>query len=308
MSSNFDTEPPSDVSLSCAAQIDLQEIDFESSLLNTFVSPFLPAILEPIMEPLICEPIEMMETTLSDTILGVSALIEDISGPLTPAITDNLYPEKKFVESIGVNFVNLMPLRAIVEFISNPVEGLVKWLNGLIFGDDGVLKIPILLPIADDIDLIEVRLLGFNNFTHDALSLIGNYTFESKYIQDYVGVEIDLAVKDENNMTDIVLVETGIYNLEVDFAMLVVLERLLTFEIILSGFDNIIDCLSNSLFALEVASLSLTAGSLKGFEISGLTQLLGPQQMINTIFEAIFFMFDGKLFFYPPMNKLTCYS
>lgn len=294
-SKDFDSTGPSGVSLYCAADIDLDNIDVGIGWLNVLVIPFLTSTLEQTLEPAVCEVVETMESALDELILGINDALDEYSDPLPHEVTDSLYPEQKFMNTTSASFLNFKPLSSLFELGSKPLEMVITWLNQVIFGDNGVLNIPLLFPLSESIDLVEIRIIGFNNYTYDSLSLIGKHTFETKYVQDYVGLEIELAVRDINNMTDMVIVETGINDLAIDFAMMVVIEDLLTMDVLFSGLNNVIDCISRSLYALEVASFSVNAGSFNGLQISGLSQYAGPQQMIKEISNAVFYMYDNLL-------------
>jgi hypothetical protein len=294
-STDFDSTGPSGVTLHCAAYIDLENIDVGIGWLNALVIPFLTSTLEEVLEPAVCAVVESLESALDELILGINDALDEYTDPLPHEVTDSLYPEKKFMNTTSASFLNFKPLSSLFELGSKPLEMVVTWLNKIIFGDNGVLNIPLLFPLSEGIDLVEIRIIGFNNYTYDALSLIGKHTFETTYVQDYVGLEIELAVRDNNNMTDLVIVETGINDLAIDFAMMVVIEDLLTIDVLFSGLNNVIDCISHSLYALEVASFSVNAGSFNGLQISGLSQYAGPQEMINEITNTVFYMYDNLL-------------
>lgn len=294
-SEDFYSTGPSGVSLHCTAEIDLENIDVGIGWLNALVIPFLTSTLEQVLEPAVCEVVETMESALDGLILGINDALDDYSDPPPHEVTDSLYPEQRFMNTTSASFLNFKPLTSLFELGAKPLEMVVTWLNKVIFGDNGVLNIPLLFPLSESIDLVEIRIIGFNNYTYDSLSLIGKHTFETKYVQDYVGLEIELAVRDINNMTDIVIVKTGINDLAIDFAMMVVIEDLLTMDVLFSGLDNVIDCISRSLYALEVASFSVNAGSFNGLQISELSQYAGPQQMINEISNAVFYMYENLL-------------
>lgn len=301
-SSNFDESSPSEAFLSCDANIDIDSLSFGIWLLDTFVSPLLPPIIGPILGPAICEPLEALDEVLSDAVMSISDILNEFSGILTPELTDNLYPERSMNPSPDSNFLNLMTFDPIIEFVTNPIENFVESLvTDSIFGDDGTINIPLMVSLDDSIDLVEIRLVGFSDFTLDMLSIIGNYTFESSFELGRIEIEVELAIANEDSTTDTVIVKTAINDLEFNFAMLVVIETILDIQTLLSGLENIVNCISNSLFALQVAGLSLTSGSVEGIEIAGLSQA-GPQQLINEIADAIFFMYNAAL-----MNTLPVF-
>lgn len=301
-SSNFDESSPSEAFLSCNASIDIDSISFGITLLDLFVSPLLPPIIGPILGPAICEPLEALDEVLSDAVMSISDILNEFSGILTPELTDNLYPERSMNPSPDSNFLNLTTFDPIIEFVTNPIENFVESLvTDSIFGDDGTINIPLMVSLDDSIDLVEIRLVGFSDFTLDMLSIIGNYTFESSFELGRIEIEVELAIANEDSTTDTVLVKTAINDLEFNFAMLVVIETILDIQTLFSGLENIVNCISNSLFALQVAGLSLTSGSVEGIEIAGLSQA-GPQQLINEIADAIFFMYNAAL-----MNTLPIF-
>jgi hypothetical protein len=301
-SSNFDESSPSEAFLSCDANIDIDSLNFGIGLLDIFVSPLLPPIIGPILGPAICEPLEALDEVLSDAVMSISDILNEFSGILTPELTDNLYPERSMNPSPDSNFLNLTTFDPIIEFVTNPIENFVESLvTDSIFGDDGTINIPLMVSLDDSIDLVEIRLVGFSDFTLDMLSIIGNYTFESSFELGRIEIEVELAIANEDSTTDTVIVKTAINDLEFNFAMLVVIETILDIPTLFSGLENIVNCISNSLFALQVAGLSLTSGSVEGIEIAGLSQA-GPQQLINEIADAIFFMYNAAL-----MNTLPVF-
>jgi hypothetical protein len=290
-SPDFDTKPPLDADLACTAQLEIERIEFGSFLLDKVVAPALPGILGPLIEPLICQPLQSLETMLADILVMISEEINEFSGTLTPEQTDNLYPEKQLNASSSSNFLDLTLFSPIIETLTNPLENLLEGLvTDIIFGNNnGTISIPIAVPLVDNIDLVEIRILGFNDLNLDFISVIGKYTMESSFALDRVGIEIDLALTTDGT-TDMFTVTTALNDLEFNMAIMLVIEQNLNIQTILTNFDNILNCISDSLFALEVAGLYVTTGDLEAIQISDLS-LVGPQNLVNEISQAITFMY-----------------
>lgn len=242
---------------------------------------------------------DILEPLLGSLIAVIGDSLNGLSEPLSSELSDKLYPEKRFESSPCASVTRFTPISSVAESFAAPFEYLNNWVTGLIFGDDGILSVPISASLVDGIDLVGIRIVGFDNFTYDALSLVGNHTFQTKYTQDYVGLEFELAVGNDINTTDSVLITTGLNDLTFEFALLMVIENSFnetsTDETLFAGVTNIITGVSDSVLALEVASLSLKSSSIEGVEVSGVSQQIGLQKMINEIFDAITFMFGGVL-------------
>lgn len=290
-SPDFDTNPPLDADLTCNANLEIGDIEFGSFFLDRVVAPALRGIIGPLIEPLICLPLESLETMLADILVTITDVINEFGGTLTPEQTDNLYPERQFNASSSSNFLDLTLFSPIIETLTNPLENLLEGLvTDIIFGNNnGTIGIPIAVPLADNIDLVEIRILGFNDLNLDFISVIGNYTLESSFALDRVGIEIDLALTTDGT-TDMFMVTTAINDLEFNLAIMLVIEQNLNIQTILTNFDNILNCISDSLFALEVTGLSLSTGDLEAIQISDLS-LVGPQNLVNEVSEAILFMY-----------------
>ena len=386
-SDDFETDPPSSSTLTCLPQIEIDDITFQNNaLLDLLVAPFLPNTIEPLLEPTVCEPLEDVESMLSEVVLNVSDVLDYISDPIPPELTDKLLPEKNIFgdgsTSVHVDFLSLEP---IVDLLTGPIEGMVSFISSFLGDEDGILSIPINMAIDDSlgIDLNEIRIIGLNNFTSNPLSLLGNFTLTTSYNIPYMGFEVELGVRNEENSTDTVLVKAGVEDVEFDFALLLVIEQSIMdvfqfvdpiFEIIsnfnvtdllpivsevtdlimdlnttdlfedidisnitdIAGileqinvtqiiefvaenidftvFDGVLQVvfeligaiqeidiigifnhMINSIFAVEIASFSLTAGSFDAPEVSGLTQFIGPQKMFNEIADALTYMYEGSL-------------
>jgi len=298
ISPNFDESGPVDAVIACSANIDIGDISFGDFFLDLLLAPLLPPILEPIVEPLICDTIAVFDEALSDGIMSLNEILEEFTAPLPPELTNNLYPEQQLNETLILSTVPFVDFAPIIEDLTEPLEELISNLTDGILELNGTLAIPLELPITENITLNEIRILGLETFDFDILSLIGQYTLSTQYEQEYVGIEIELSVMNEDGTTDIVLVTSGINELMFDFALLLVLEDVS---------DDIpwledpalaleyLDCILNTIYAIEIAGFSLGSGSFEGLEISGFSDLLGPQQLINEVSEAIFFMFDSVL-------------
>lgn len=387
-SDDFETDPPSSSTLTCLPQIEIDDITFQNNaFLDLLVAPFLPDTLEPLLEPSVCEPLEDLESMLSEVVLNISNVLDYISDPIPPELTDKLLPEKNiFGDGTTPIYVDFLPMEPIVDMLTGPIEGMVSFISSLLGGESGTLSIPLYMTIDDSlgIDLNEIRIIGLSNFTSDPLSLLGNYTLTTSYNIPYMGFEVELGVRNEENSTDAVIFKAGVHDVEFDFALLLVIEQSIMdafqfldpiFEIIsnvnvtedllpivsevtefimdlnttdlfedidISNITDIADILEqinvtqiiefvaesidfsvfdgvmqtifeligamqefdiigilnhilNSIYAVEIASFSLTAGSFDAPEITGLTQFIGPQKMFNEIADALTYMYEGSL-------------
>jgi len=297
-SPNFDDSGPTGASIACNADIGFGDIYFDDFWLDLLVGPLLPIFLEPVIEPLICEVIVALDELLSDAVMALNEILEEFNGPLPPELIDNLYPEQQLNETLissTVPFVNLAP---IIENITDPLDELVSNLTDDILELNGTLAIPLMLPITENITLNEIRVFGLDIFDIDILSLIGQYTLSTQFEQEYLGIEIELNVTNEDGTTDIVLLTSGINDLNLNFAFLLVLEdvsdEIPWLEDPTLALESL-DCILDTIYAFEIAGLSLSSGSLDGLEISGLSELEGPQELINEVSDAVFFMYDAVL-------------
>lgn len=59
--------------------------------------------------------------------------------------------------------------------------------------------------------------------------------------------------------------------------------------------NAIIDHILSSIYAVEIASFSLTSGGFDPLEITGLTQFIGPQKLFNKVSETVFYMYEDTL-------------
>lgn len=298
-SPNFDESGPTDASIACSANVDIGDISFDDFFLDLLVAPLLPIFLEPIIEPLICDTIVILDELLSDGVMALNEILEEFTAPLPTELTNILYPEQLLSETLSSSTVPFVDSESIIDSIFLPLEELVSNLTDDILELNGTLAIPLELPITENITLNEIRVVGFDgNFDYDVLSLRSQYTYSSQYEQEYVGIEIELNVINEDGTIDTVLVTSGINDLEFNFALLLVLEDISDdipwLEDPALALESL-DCILDTIYATEIAGLSLTSGSLEGLEISGLSGLLGPQQLINEVSEAVFFMYDSVL-------------
>lgn len=393
ISDNFSIDPPTTSKLTCLPSIKIGDISFSNFWLDLLVAPFLADTIEPYLEPTICEPLVTVESILSDSVLMISDVLDGLADPISPELTDKLAPEMKlfhdYSKPIYVDFVSMQP---IVDLVSDIIEILVNSISDTISEDDGPISIPLNLTLDENmgIDLHEIRIIGLNNFTFDPLSLVGNYTLSTTYELDYIGLEVELGIRNADGGKDIMMMKLGVNDVVSDFALLLVIEQSIfeaieeifpivdaimnlnitdvdydaiassltdaAMEIIssvnitdlitdigniedisqvmdiiadvlsqldineiiskidfsafaglieifqelmeqLQNFDifGVLNHVANSIYAIEIASFSLTSSSFDALEISGLTQFIGLQLMFNEVSEAVFSMYDASL-------------
>lgn len=382
-SNDFETYPPSSSILTCSPNIEIEDITFQNNnILNTFVAPFLPNTLEPILEPAICDPLEDIETMLSDAVLDISDAFTDNNKPIPPALSDKLLPEKMIFGEDGSKplYVDFLSLEPIVDTLSGVINTTVSFISSFLGDEDGILQIPIDLEFFG-LGSAEIRLIGLNDFTFEPLSLLGNFTLSTTYKIPYLGVEVEA----ELGGNETIVIKAGVNDVVFDFAFLLVIEEdildvlpvlneligvisdfnmtevtavvsevadfvtnLNTTEIDdfvmglnisditeismhleeifafavdyftrnfdMSVFEGIIEYISavvealqdidiqgilehmfNSIYAVEIAGLSLSSSSIDAVEVSGLTQFIGPQKLFNEVSDSLFYMYQGTL-------------
>lgn len=227
-SDDFSTDPPSTSKLTCLPNLQIEDISFSSFLLNLFVAPFLPNTIQPYLEPTICEPLGIVETMLSDSVLNISDILDDLADPIPPKLNDKLAPEMRvfnnYSKPINVEFVPMQPL---VDVSVPVIEALVHFVSNTISHDDGPIRIPLNVTLDEEMEIAlnEIRVLGLKNFTFDPLSLIGNYTLSTTYEIDYIGIEADIGISNPDGSTDVIVMKTGVHNVVSDFALLLVIEQ-----------------------------------------------------------------------------------
>ncbi len=385
VSDDFKTDPPTSSTLTCLPDIEIKDISFSSALLNLF-SGLLPDALEPEIEPLICEPLGLVESMLSDAVMMISDVLDDLVDPIPAELSDKLAPEMtlfhNYTKPIYVDFI---PMQPIADFLAGPISEVVNLISSSIHPvDGGPIRIPIYITLDKTIgiDLNEIRIKGLDEFIFEPLSLVGNYTLSTTYEIDHIEFEVELALRNNIGSTDIVTVKIGVHDVVFDFALLFVLEQVILeasqvaapfieaimnlnvtevdFDAIantvtdviteivssvnitditeITDISEVIDIISNvdineiiatidfaafsglieifqelmasiqsidiitilnhfanSIYGLEIASFSLTTGGFDALEISGLTQLMGPQKMFNEVSDVVFFMYQATL-------------
>ena len=395
ISDDFSTEPPSTSKLACLPSLEIADISFSSFWLNFLVAPFLPNAIQPYLEPIICEPLGIVETMLSDSVLTISDILDDLADPVPPKLNDKLAPEMRVFNNYSKPiYVDFFPMQTLVDLSAPLIETLVNFISSTISQDnDGPISIPLNVTLDDDmgIALNEIRVLGLKNFTYDPISLVGNYTLSSTYEIDYIGIEADLKKRNPDGSTNMIVMKTGVHNLVSDFALLLVIEQSIlealeavfsiidvtmsmnitdidfdamsssltnvAMEIVAGGlnvteiitdltnitditqvrdivskifskldvgeiiakidftvfegliqivgesireiqdFDivGILNHVVNSIYAIEIASFSVRSSKFDAVDISGLTQFIGLQNMVNSISKAVFSMYDASL-------------
>lgn len=291
-SPNFDTDGPSGASLSCSADVQIADLDFNNFLLN-LIAPLLIDSIEPEVEPMICEQIEAIEDLLAQAVMDVGSIFDDLNQPLPPELMNPLYPEEMLASVLQASKLDFIDFAPIIGTLDGQLESLFQFLMEQILGEDGMITVPLQLPIAEGIDLVQIKLVGFNNFTFNPFSLIGNYTIQTVYEQSFLGIEADLAVTLPDNTTEIVEVKAGINGLALKFSSLLVVEALT--GIPWTDPSRAWSCLVDSIFAFEIAGLSITSASLSHLEVKGLDEYQGPTDLLNEVSEGIFFMYDDLL-------------
>ncbi len=291
-SPNFDTDGPTDASLSCSADVQIEDLDFNRFFLN-MIAPLLIEAIEPEVEPMICEPIEAMEDLLAEAIMNVTSIFDDFNQPLPPELANPLYPEQElapFLEASNSDYIDFAP---ILDTLKGPLESIFQFLMDFFIGEDGTLSVPFSMPIAEGVDLVEIRLVGFKNFTFDPFSMIGNHTIQTVYEQNFLGLEMDVGIVLPDNTTEVVEVKAGINNLALSISSLLVVEALA--DIPWTKPILALSSLLDKFLAFEISGFSITSASLASIEVSGLSDYQGPSKLLNEVSEAIFFMYDGLL-------------
>jgi len=234
-----------------------------------------------------------LEDLLAQAIMDVASILDELSQPLPPELADPLYPEQLLAPVLEASKLDYIDFAPIIDILDGPLQALVQLLMDQILGEDGVIILPFPMPIIEGVDLVEIRLLGFNDFTFDPFSLIGNYTIQTQYQQKFLGVEMDVAVAFPDDTTEIVEVKTGVNELALNLSSLLVVEAL--GGIPWTDPSLALSCLLDTFFAFEVSGLSVSSSSLAPIEITGLSEFQGPTSLLNEVSEAIFFMYDDLL-------------
>ena len=156
------------------------------------------------------------------------------------------------------------------------------------------------LPIIDTIMNLNVTDVDFDaiasSLTDIATEIVSNVNV-TDLITDIRNIEdisqaMDI-ISDFLGQLDIIEIIT-----KIDFSAFAGLIEII--QVLLEELQNIdifgvLDHMANSIYAAEIASFSLTSSSFDALEISGLTQFIGIQLMVNEVSKAVFSMYDASL-------------
>ena len=114
---------------------------------------------------MICEQIEAIEDLLAQAVMDVGSIFDDLNQPLPPELMNPLYPEEMLASVLQASKLDFIDFAPIIGTLDGQLESLFQFFMEQILGEDGMITVPLQLPIAEGIELVQVKLVGFNNFT-----------------------------------------------------------------------------------------------------------------------------------------------
>lgn len=297
-SESFLISPPTNITLTCNPNIDV-DVTLDNSLLDFLIGGLLPSIIESTIEPAICEAVNTLDEIIEEVLLTLEQELENILEPLPPQLLNPLYPEWALFNAkngtLASSTLDYLPLAPFVGAAKGPLMNMLKGYMSVLFNKDGDIELPVMLPGLNGTDLLSVKMTGVDNFDINNLSSLSTYTIGSSFVYPKLGLEIELGVTNEDNSTDVIFIGVELEDLVFDFALMLVIEQSLDLNDYLSGFQGIGECISNSLYAFEIASMSLQSGTYKGVTVDGAVDA-GPLQLVTELSDAFTTMFRSTLF------------
>lgn len=308
-SDDFRTEPPTSSVLTCSSGVQVN-VDLGSFLLNFFFKESLTDYLSgPGSESFFCDPITALESILSDVVLEVYELIDSLSDPIPPHLTNKLAPEMKLFRNYSQPiYVDFIPMQLVADFLDEPIESVVNMISSLITPVNGdPIRLPVNITLEDEdllgrdlsLDLKEIRISGLDNFTFDPLSHVGNYTLSTTYEIDNIGFEVDFGLRNnvDGSIQDNLMLKVGLHDVVFDFALLLLVE-----ESILEALEVFTPIINAAMTLINTANtiIDFIREIIARISIVDITQIRSISDIVELIssfnFNEIIGMIDFSVF------------